>query len=137
MELEDATIAEFIDTLRRIADVLEDSQTIGKRASPLVSPSLEPFPALKPKSYVEITGEVTDDPEIKEVDTRRGTSMIANFHITDGQNKVRVALWGDLSSEAGGLRIGDMVTLTNMSVKDPYEGTDQISSTRNTTLKRS
>jgi len=119
-----------------MANVLEHAQKTGKPRSPLVPPKLKAFPELKPKSYVEITGEVVDDPVIKEVDTRRGPSMIANFHLTDGETQVRVALWGDLSSEAGGLRIGDVVTLTNMSVRDPYEGTAQISSTKNTVVKR-
>ena len=106
------------------------------RPQPLVSPQIEPFPELKPKTFLpEIIGELVDNPETKEVETTRGPTLITNFHITDGKEKVRVAIWGDLVKEVEGYTSGDVIKLENVSVKDIYEGVKQISSNRKTIIK--
>ena len=102
---------------------------------PLIPKSLKPFPKLEPGKYLqEITGEVVDNAEVKEVETQRGPVMIANFNLTDGESQIRVALWEDLVSDAEKFRPGDVITLKGMSIRDPYEGVDQISSTRKTEI---
>jgi len=94
------------------------------------------FPELEAGKFVpKLTGVVIETATIREVTTRSGPSLIANFKFGDGETTVRVGLWGDLTKEAEKLREGDQVTLTNMSVKPVYEGFIQLSSTRNTAIE--
>ena len=94
------------------------------------------WPVLESGKYVQtLTGTIVDDIVIREVETRRGPSDIANFKFTDGVTVIRVALWGDLAKEVENFGKGNVVTLTRMSIKDPYEGVQQISSTRNTKIE--
>lgn len=103
---------------------------------PLIPKSLEPFPKLEPGKYLqEITGEVVNAPEIKEVNTRSGPKQIANFDFTDGKSTIRVGIWEELFGEMGDLKAGDVVTLKGMSIRDPYQGVEQISSTRKTKIE--
>ena len=86
-----------------------------RESHPLIPKTLKPFPKLEPGKYLqEITGEVVDDVTVKEVETRRGPVMIANFNLTDGEARIRVALWEDLVSEAEKFRPGDVITLKGM-----------------------
>ena len=109
--------------------------TPAKSSSPLIPKKLTPFPAFEPNKYLkEIEGEVVTLPETREVETRSGPTLITNFELTDGKKKIRVGVWGELGGELR-LKSGDIVTLTNMKMGNPYEGVDQISSTRNTKVK--
>jgi len=132
----DATLqCKIVMAVNRYLGDFEAPKQPQAQASPLIPKELKPFPELEPKKYLqEITGEVVDNPEVREVETRRGPVTIANFHITDGKTKIRVALWEDLVKEAEKFRPGDVITLKGMSIKDPYEGVDQISSTRKTEI---
>lgn len=97
--------------------------------------TLKPFPQLESGKYLQsITGKMVDNPVVKEVNTQRGPTPIANFHLTDEKTKVRVALWEKLADEVMRYGAGDIITLTGMSVKDPYEEVIQLSSTRNTNI---
>lgn len=96
-----------------------------------------PFPELVPKSFLKsISGRMVDSPETREVETSRGPVSITNFLITDGAIQIRVALWEDLGDAVSEFNIGSGITLSNMSVKDPYDSVAQISSTRNTKISR-
>ena len=102
---------------------------------PLIPKKSKPFPKLEPRKYLqEITGEVVDAPEIKEVNTRSGPKQIANFNFTDGKSTIRVGIWEELFDEMGDLKAGDVIILKGMSIRDPYQGVEQISSTRNTKI---
>jgi len=105
------------------------------RPSPLIPKDLNPFPTLESGKYLqEITGEVVGDVEVREVNTKSGPKPIANFYLTDGKAKIRVALWEDFVSEAEKLKSGDVITLKGMSIRPPYKGEEQISSTKNTEI---
>jgi len=106
------------------------------RPSPLIPKDLKPFPTLESGKYLqEITGEVVGDVEVKEVNTRSGPKQIANFDFTDGKSKIRVGIWEELIGEVENLKSGDVITLKGMSIRPPYQGVDQISSTRNTKVE--
>ena len=92
---------------------------------------------LEPGKFLRlIGGSLLTDPVCKDVDTARGPTSICNFLLkTDEYGEIRVALWGDLALEAQGmLGAGYMVELSNMSIKKPFDGTQQISSTKNTKI---
>ena len=74
-------------------------------------------------------------PEIREVNTRSGPKQIANFDFTDGKSTIRVGIWEELLGEVKNLRPGDVITLKGMSIRPPYQGVEQISSTRNTKIE--
>jgi ssDNA-binding replication factor A large subunit len=103
--------------------------------APVAQTSLTAFPKLEQGKFLqEITGTLLDDPVQREVNTTRGPTNVTSFRITDGRKEVRVSLWEDLSDEALKFNAGSNITLTRMSIKDPYDGTDQISSTRKTEI---
>ena len=86
--------------------------------------------------YVQsLTGTIVDDIVIREVQVRGKATPIANFMFTDGVAVVKIAIWDALVNEVKGFGKGDTLTLTGMSIKDPYEGVLQISSTRKTTIE--
>ena len=94
------------------------------------------WPVLESGKYVQsLTGTIVDDIVIREVQVRGKATPIANFNLTDGVTVVKIAIWDALVNEVKGLGKGDTVTLTGMSIKDPYEGVLQISSTRKTTIE--
>jgi hypothetical protein len=109
-------------------------------SSPLIAQAMKsdaPFPELKPKTFLKtITGRIMDAPETREVNARDGPVAITNFKLTDGAIQIRVGLWAELGDEMNNFNIGDYVTLSNMSVKEPYDGTAQITSTKNTKISR-
>ena len=95
-----------------------------------------PFPELKPKGFLPaIAGRITSAIEIREVETSRGPIDIANFMLTDGAKEVRIAVW-EPGDKLNGFNVGSWITLTNMSVKDPYDNVAQISTTRKTQISR-
>ena len=55
--------------------------------------------------------------------------------LTDGAIEVRVAVW-EPGNSLNGFNVGGWITLTNMSVKDPYDNVAQISTTRKTKISR-
>ena len=99
--------------------------------TPKEQSSLTAFPKLEEGKFIkEIEGELKDDPVQRDVDTSRGTVTVTNFRLTDGVTEVRVSLWEDLAEEVMDFVAGNSIKLTNMSIKEPYDGLMQISSTR-------
>jgi hypothetical protein len=134
---------EAMDTIKVLAQSMAEVYSGGAPA-PVASVPSEPVKAddttkwtvLESGKYVQsLKGTIVDDIVIREVETRRGPSTIANFKFTDGVTVVRIGLWGDLASEIENFGKGNVITLTGMSIKDPYEGMTQLSSTRNTTIE--
>jgi len=88
----------------------------------------------KPGSFIpEIKAVVLDEPTFNE-GTRRDRSewRYAKFRVKVGDTVARLTLWDSSASEVMGLQKGEVIRLTSISVKDPYQGTPQISSTRKT-----
>jgi len=139
----DAQIKAFYDAMESIrvlsqsmAEVFSGGAPAPVQEKPVKVEDVAKWPVLESGKYAQkLTGTIVDDIVIREVETRRGPSDIANFKFTDGVTVIRVALWGDLAKEIEGFGKGNVVTLTGMSIKDPYEGVPQISSTRNTTIE--
>ncbi len=89
------------------------------------------FANLKQDSFApKLKGKIVDDPVQRDIDTSYGPKTLANFRLNDGTANIRVTLWGDLAEEIMDHVKGDEITLTNMSVRDHYKGTLQVSSTR-------
>jgi len=104
--------------------------------TPLMPTRLDPFPpeAFIEKNYVTLKGEVVSPAEVREVETQRGPTSVANIFLTDGTKQVRVGIWGDLIAQIEGLDTGQAVTITNLGVKPVYDGIQQLSSTKNTKI---
>lgn len=98
--------------------------------------TLKKWPELKPGSFVrELVGEVLEDPVIREVNTKNGPTTITNFKMTDGVVTIRVGAWDELGLAAKRFNVGDLITVTAVSVKDPYDGVTQVSTTRRSTIE--
>ena len=131
---------EAMDTIKVLAQSMAEVYSGGAPApvqpEPVKATDVTKWPVLESGKYVQtLKGTIVDDIVIKEVETQRGPTTIANFKFTDGVTVIRVGLWGDLASEIENFGKGNVVTLTGMSIKDPYEGMTQLSSTRNTTIE--
>jgi len=135
---------EILDTVKRIEERLNyliESLTEFKTQTPLTrglgeKKKYDPWPEFKPKTYIpKLTGEIVDQPETREVDTRDGPTPITNFRFTDGVTTIRVGLWAELGNAVNSLMPGDEITLTAMSVREPYDGVIQVSSTRKSTVE--
>ena len=73
-------------------------------------------------------------PETREVPSSDGEPLtVTNFGLTDGAIEIRVGIW-NVGDRLDNFNVGSSITLSNMSVKDPYEGTAQINSTKNTKI---
>ena len=94
------------------------------------------FPDFEEGNYETLTGEIVEPAETREVNTRSGPKMVSNVFLTDGETKVRVGLWNELVDEIEKYGKGDVVTITNLSVKAPYDEVVQLSSTKNTKISR-
>ena len=142
----DAQIKAFYDAMESIRTLAQSMAEVFSGGAPVsvqdklvkvadVAKSVT-WPVLESGKYVQsLTGIIVDDVVIREVQVRGKATPIANFNLTDGVTVVKIAIWDALVNEVKGLGKGDTVTLTGMSIKDPYEGVLQISSTRNTTIE--
>jgi len=108
---------------------------LDRAQQPLIPAEIKPFPDMEKGDYVTVTGELTAEPRYREVEIRGEAVPLVELTLTDGRSDVKATLWRDLTVEAEKLRVGDVVTINNMKVKDPYDGVDQISSTKNTKVQ--
>ena len=138
----DAQIKAFYDAMESIRTLAQSMAEVYSGGAPTpVQDAPMPvkqttWPVLESGKYVQsLTGTIVDDIVVREVQVRGKATPIANFNLTDGVTVVKIAIWDALVNEVKGLGKGDTVTLTGMSIKDPYEGVLQISSTRNTTIE--
>jgi len=89
------------------------------------------FANLQPNSFAKkLKGKLIEDPTQRDVDTSYGPATVTSFRISDGSANLKVSLWGDVADESMDFTNGMEITLTNMSVKDVYDGVLQVSSTR-------
>ena len=99
----------------------------------LLHPDPEPEAKLTKGEYVNIDGTLLEDPVSRDVNTRYGPKEVINFKLSTPYGPVRVSLW-DLP-EAMDYTANDQISLTNMQVKEPYDGIQQVSSCRNTRIE--
>jgi len=140
----DAQIKAFYDAMESIRLLAQSMAEVFSGGAPASSVQEKPtkvedvtkWPVLESGKYVQsLTGTIVDDIVVREVQVRGKPTSIANFNLTDGVTVVKIAVWDALIKELEGFGKGDTVTLIGMSIKDPYEGVQQISSTRNTTIE--
>lgn len=102
---------------------------------PLMPENLEQFPRFVPNKFVEsLTGRIARDIIIKEVNTDEGPVPIAEVPLTDGTTNVVVSMWRGFAKAVETYQAGEVVTLTNLKVRQPYKGVESLSSTKNTTV---
>lgn len=139
----DAQIKAFYDAMESIrvlsqsmAEVFSGGAPAPVQEKPVKVEDVAKWPVLESGKYVQsLTGTIVDDVVIREVQVRGKPTPIANFNLTDGVTVVKIAIWDALVNEVKGFGKGDTITLTGLSIKDPYDGVLQISSTRNTTIE--
>ena len=134
-------------TIEYCKETLEYFKQVSERQPVVVSKKVidntKPTPTEKtegttftPNSYMpSVKGIIETLPQVKEVPTSSGPKQITEFDLKVGDEVVKVALWEDTGKEVVFKKIGDKLTLTAMSVKTPYEGKHQLSSTRKTMVK--
>jgi replication factor A1 len=80
------------------------------------------------QSNVYIRGRVLEAPEIREVETARGPTVVASFRIDDNTGEARVSVWRDLVAQAETLELGNLIRIENCNVREPFGGLIQVSS---------
>lgn len=124
-----------VELLKKQSPIKESLASIPREQKKMSGESL--FANLVIGKFVqELSGHIVNDPAHKDIDTKFGPTSIANFRLTDGTTEIRVTLWGELADEITKYGEGDGVTLTNMTVKEPYDGLIQVSSTRPNPAKK-
>ena len=94
-----------------------------------------PFPAFTQGTYIpSLTGRLDREVVIREVNTKRGPLEVADLHLTDGSRTVKISLWEGLAHAADSYNAGETITLTALSVKNPYQNIDQLGSTGKTQI---
>lgn len=77
---------------------------------------------------ITVRGQILESPEIRDVETARGSTRVASFRIEDETGQVRVSLWRDLIKEVEGLTPGTTIRVENCNVRPPFDGLLQLSS---------
>ena len=85
-----------------------------------------------------IRGRVTDRGEVREIETREGRrTRVSNIQVEDHSARIRVSLWDTHAEKAESLRIGDMVSLTGIRVRESMNGEREASTVFLTQLEKS
>lgn len=133
-------VERFIDEERaKAAGLLTEEAAAHLVASNLGldGPTIQRFPDFEEGNFINnLTGEVVYDIDINLRDLRDGSQKeVANVTLTDGNQSVRIGIWAPLARDVAQYGKGDVITLTNLKVRPPYEGKAQLAGTRNTKIK--
>ena len=91
---------------------------------------------LSPGKFINtLKGTMLNDPVQRDVETRSGPKTVTNFALNTEYGEIRVALWEDLGNDVMDHTAGDELTVTNLIIKDPFDGMMQVSSTKNTKVR--
>ena len=78
---------------------------------------------------VILTGQMLDDPIQKDIDGKGGkTYTVANFRLSDGSGEARISLWSKLAEQVMDYAAGATISITDMEVKEPFDGMTSVSS---------
>lgn len=104
-------------------------------STPLVPERLDPFPSFIPGKFIEsLTGRIAEDIIYKDVNQQEGPKPIAEVPFTDGTKTIKVALWEGFAKAIEIYSKGQVVTITNLKVRSPYQDMEQLNSTKNTQI---
>ena len=94
-------------------------------------------PVFKEGTYLEVLrGSVLDDPTYREGSRKDGSEWKnAGFRMNVKGQTIRLTLWDSLTFDSQGLVAGDIIEVTNVSVRKPYKEMPQLSSTRRSEFK--
>lgn len=108
---------------------------VAHQSTPLMPERLDPFPSFIPGKFIEsLTGQIADDIVYKDVNQQDGPKPIAEVPFTDGTKTIKVALWGDFAKAIEIYSKGQVVTITNLKIRPPYQDMEQLNSTKNTQI---
>jgi len=80
------------------------------------------------QTNIYVRGAVLEAPEVREVETARGPTMVASFRIDDETGEARVSIWRDLIAQVENLQPGSVVRIEYCNVREPFDGLLQLSS---------
>lgn len=91
---------------------------------------------LSPGKFINaLKGSLLNGPVQRDVDTRRGPATVTNVTLNTEYGDVRVALWDDFGDPVMNCVAGDELTITNLIIKDPFDGVMQVQNTKNTKVR--
>lgn len=77
---------------------------------------------------VTIRGRIIEAPQVRDVETSRGTVKLTSFRVEDETGVARVSVWRRLAEEAMRLIPGEMVRIENCHVRASYQGLVDLTS---------
>ncbi len=77
---------------------------------------------------VTIRGRIIEAPQVRDVETSRGTVKLTSFRLEDETGVARVSVWRRPAEEAMKLIPGDMVRIENCHVRASYQGLVDLTS---------
>jgi replication factor A1 len=94
---------------------------------------------LKPDPVLHvISGKIVERSEVREVETREGRRVkVSNIRVEDETGRMRVSLWDHHADRAESLRLGDMVKLIGVKVRDGFNREVEASSVFLTEIEKS
>ena len=120
---------------QRILDILNHDIPKHEKKSP--KKTTEPITDLEEGKWLkELPGKIVDDPIQRDVDTRNGPATVAHFRMKGDYGTAKVTLWNNQADLIMNYTAGASIILTNVQVKPPYEGLQQIGGSRNTKIRK-
>jgi replication factor A1 len=94
---------------------------------------------LRPGPLLQVlSGKIVERSEIREVETKEGRRVkVSNIRIEDETGRMRVSLWDHHADRAESLRLGDMVKLIGVKVREGFNREVEASSVFLTEIEKS
>ena len=94
---------------------------------------------LRPGPLLQVlSGKIVERSEIREVETKEGRRVkVSNIRIEDETGRMRVSLWDHHADRAESLRLGDMVKLIGVKVREGFNQEVEASSVFLTEIEKS
>ena len=97
-----------------------------------------PINSLKPGPVLwTVAGRVVERGDVRDIQTREGRrTRVSNIMLEDGTAKLRVSLWDVHAQKTESLRIGDMIRLVGIKVRETMNGEIEASTVFLTQLEK-
>ncbi len=91
---------------------------------PVEAPTPVPITGLKADMLLKVVaGKVVERGDVREIETREGRkARVSNIRIEDDTGRIRVSLWDRHAESVETMRLGDMVRLTGVRVRQSPQG---------------
>jgi len=107
--------------------------------SPATSFGTASIAGLKPDPLLHVlSGKIVERSEVREVETREGRRVkVSNIRIEDETGRMRISLWDHHADRAEALRLGDMIKLIGVKVREGFNREVEASSVFLTEIEKS